>query len=346
MMTEECLQTSGWALEYFSRIRPAVRRELAVVERRARAVEEPGARRLALDSIIHKQFHCEGGAVLTGGAPGLVRLVVAYQTLCDYLDSITDRGPAASGDTIRRLHGFLPAALDPDLPVPDGWADHPWDDGGYAAWLVARSREALRELPGWAAVRDSVRWLQDRYVDLQSLKHAPDSHLRGVRQAAWFAQHQRPEWSLAWWEWAAATGSTLGIFALAAEARAPAPDADRVEGLFRTYFPWMGGLHILLDYFIDQEEDRMGGDFNFIRCYDSVETAVQGITRLYDRAVQEAGRLSDAPFHRYLARGLLGFYLSDRKVSGELTAPARRLLSVGGSVSRGIWALARVGRAP
>ena len=345
-MSEECLKTSGWALEYFSRIRPSVRRELSAVERRALAIEEPGARRLALDSIEHKQFHCEGGAVLSAGTPQIVRLVVAYQTLCDYLDSITDRGPEVPSEAIRQLHATLPAALDPSLPLPDGWANHPWDDGGYATWLVTRSRQALEALPGWRAVQERVRWLQDRYVDLQSLKHAPDTARRGPSQAEWFREHQRPGWDLSWWEWAAATGSTLGIFALAAEAMVPKPSAERVSALFDTYFPWMGGLHILLDYFIDQEEDEEGGDFNFVRCYDGLEDAVAGITRLYGRVLEEAGRLGDAPFHRYLARGLLGFYLSDRKVSGELTGPARRLLSAGGGISFGIWALARVGRAP
>jgi tetraprenyl-beta-curcumene synthase len=346
-MATECLQSSVWAGQYLMRVRPAVRRELARMQERARRIAEPGPRALALESIRSKQFHCEGGAVLTGGDPLLMRLVVAYQTLCDYLDSITDRGPAVSSDQIRRLHLSLVSALNPDEPEPSYWSGHPWDDGGYAAWLVARCRQLVRELPGWPAVYARVRWLQDRYVDLQSLKHGPDQAVRALEQESWVRAHSRPEWDVRWWEWAAATGSTLGLFVLTAEARDHHPDARRLQDLLDAYFPWMGGLHILLDYFIDQDEDRAGGDFNFVTCYPSLEEAVDRISRLYRETLLRADRLRDAAFHRYVARGLLGFYLADRKVAaGELTEPARRLLAAGGGISWGISALARVSRAP
>jgi tetraprenyl-beta-curcumene synthase len=213
-------------------------------------------------------------------------------------------------------------------------------------WLTERCRQIVRTLPGWAAVQSAVGWLVDRYVDLQSIKHAPDREQRARALEAWYRTERRGDADVSWWEWAAATGSTLGLFALVSEAMTERPDADRVAALMDTYFPWMGGLHILLDYFIDQEEDRSGGDFNFVTCYANVEATVNGIARLHREACARADRLADAGFHRYIARGLLGFYLADRKVSGPLVDPARRLLATGGGISRGLWALARVGRAP
>lgn len=38
---------------------------------------------------------------------------------------------------------------------------------------------------------------------------------------------------------------------------------EMTEKIKAGYFPYIQGLHILLDYLIDQEEDKAGGDLNF-----------------------------------------------------------------------------------
>lgn len=338
--------TSGWALSYYFRIRPVVHRELGRVERRARLIEDPAVRDMALESLSTKRFHCEGGAVLVGAVPLLVRAVVAYQSLCDYLDTVTDRGPAVPSVVIRSLHQSLRDALEPDRPEQDYWHDHPQQDGGYMAWLVRECRSVMVRLPYLAAVAPQTLWLADRYIDLQSLKHAPAATAeRAAILRQWADEHRRPEWDVQWWEFCAATGSTLGIFALWSEAVHPVLP-DRAARLGSLYFPWMGGLHILLDYFVDQDEDVAHGDFNFVHCYPDAASAVAGIGRLYRQVIRRADSLDDAAFHRYVAEGLLGFYLSDRKVRGALRAPAGQLLSSGGNVSRALYCLAKVGRTP
>lgn len=321
-------------------------RALARVEARARRIPDPAVRDMALESLATKRFHCEGGAVLVGAAPSLVWAVVVYQSLCDYLDTVTDRGPAVPSAVIRSLHGSLADALDPEASPQDYWVTHPQDDAGYMAWLVAECQAVLTKLPHYPAVADRVGWLAARYIDLQSVKHAPGTDAERARALeAWAALHRRADWDVAWWEFAAATGSTLGIFALWHEATHPVL-ASRAEQLEAVYFPWMGGLHILLDYFVDQDEDQAHGDFNFVACYPSAAAAVAGIGRLYREAGRRAEALGDKAFHRYVAEGLLGFYLSDRKVRGALRAPAGRLLSAGGNVSRALYCLAKVGRTP
>lgn len=338
--------TSRWALYYYFRVRPLVHQALSRVEAQAARIPDPAVRAMAHESLETKRFHCEGGAVLVGATPHLVRAVVAYQSLCDYLDTITDRGPAVSSEVIRSLHRSLGDALQPEAALQDYWEGHPADDGGYMAWLVNDCQAVLASLPHYDAVADRVGWLADRYVDLQSLKHAPGREADRARALEqWAATHREPAWDVAWWEFAAATGSTLGIFALWHEATHPV-SAERTRRLESVYFPWMGALHILLDYFVDQDEDLAHGDFNFVTCYPSEAAAVAGIGRLHREAEARAQGLADQAFHRYVAEGLLGFYLSDRKVRGALRAPAGRLLSVGGNVSRALYCLAKVGRTP
>ncbi|MCL5981063.1 MAG: tetraprenyl-beta-curcumene synthase family protein, partial [Firmicutes bacterium] len=134
-----------------------------------------------------------------------------------------------------------------------------------------------------------------------------------------------------WWEFAAAAGSTLGIFALSARAAAGTAGGREVAGLLSGYFPWVCGLHILLDYFIDLDEDETYNDLNFVSYYPSPRDAEEGLLRFLREALQSVESLPRPAFHGMVVSGLLALYLSDPKA----LAPARkktaqRLLRAGG----------------
>ncbi|MCY0908690.1 MAG: tetraprenyl-beta-curcumene synthase family protein [Sulfobacillus thermotolerans] len=339
-----------WGQEYFRSVRPRVVQAITQLKETAAHIPDPTLRQQALSSLQEKQFHCEGGGVFGGPSrdPGgyLLQFLVPYQTLCDYLDTVTDRGPSQDPGNLRWLHQALLDAVTPLAPVQDYYRQHPQgEDGGYMASLVQSAQSALQYFPGYEAIARPMRRLVELYIDLQVYKHGPQP-TRVQNLTAWYHQEANPQDGLFWWEFAAATGSTLGLFALLGVALNPHPDADAVQRVFNLYFPWIGALHILLDYLIDQEEDLQGGDLNFVTYYASTEQATARIQRIYHRVMQQAQSLPDAAFHRYVARGLLGFYLSDRKVRRHLNKPACQLLATGGSISIGIWLAARVGRAP
>ncbi|WP_242822424.1 DUF2600 family protein [Thermaerobacter marianensis] len=217
------------------------------------------------------------------------------------------------------------------------------DDGGYLAALVTSCRTALAAFPGYHAVASPVRRLVALYNDLQVNKHG-DQAGRLPRLEAWY-HREAGRWHgrLAWWEFAAACGSTLGVFALFREALLhPAPPAERVAALVDAYFPWIGGLHILLDYLIDQAEDRAGGDLNLVRPYGDPSRAVEGLAAFAREAARRAEALPDAPLHRLVVDGLLGLYLTDPKVARQHLQPvARRLLAAGGPGARMCFAASR-----
>jgi tetraprenyl-beta-curcumene synthase len=87
--------------------------------------------------------------------------------------------------------------------------------------------------------------------------------------------------------------------------------------LKKSYFPWVQGLHILLDYFIDQEEDKLGGDLNFCFYYDSEKVLVDRFHHFIKQADQSISLLPDAHFHKMINKGLLGIYLADEKVNRQ-----------------------------
>ncbi|MHB1610444.1 MAG: tetraprenyl-beta-curcumene synthase family protein [Sulfobacillus sp.] len=346
----EFFRSWRWGTEYFRSVRPAVIRSLNEIRSWAERIPHPELRDQALNSLTFKQFHCEGGGVF--GAPSrdpaghVMQFLVPYQTLCDYLDTVTDRGPSQDPEDLRWLHQSLLDAVSPGSPIRDYYALHPHqDDGGYISRLVHACHESLQQFPGFSMISESLSRLARLYVDLQVFKHGPVVE-RVPRLEAWYREEHGEQWGIYWWEFAAAAGSTLGLFALLNLAQTELPTRQTVNLVLNLYFPWIGSLHILLDYLIDREEDLVGGDLNFVSYYQDYATATARLQHIYRTALNESKKLPDAAFHRYVSRGLLGFYLSDQKVRHQIDRSTCSLLASGGSISIGVWLAARVGRAP
>jgi tetraprenyl-beta-curcumene synthase len=310
----------------FAEVLPLASRELAAWGERAAAIPDPELRRHALASLRLKRFHADGGCVYaTGAAPGpererLVRLIVAFQTISDYLDNLCDRAGSLDPEEFRRLHDAMTDAVGPTAGGPyDGR-----DDGGYLEGLVGTCRQEIARLPAYAQVAPHVAELVGLYCDLQVHKHVRHeeraSRLRG----------RAPGGELDWWEYSAATGSTLGVFALFMAALDPDLPPEAPSALRDAYFPWIGALHILLDYLIDLEEDREGGDLNFVAQYSSPERAYERIAWLLDRSLGAVRTLPAARFHRLVVQGVVAMYLTDpkarrhRRFAAELSARAGR----------------------
>lgn len=120
-----------------------------------------------------------------------------------------------------------------------------------------------------------------------------------------------------WYEFSACSGSTLGIFCLVSYAFRDDFD-DSYPALIRDgYFPYIQGLHILLDYFIDQEEDKIGGDLNFCFYYKNEEELFNRLKHFVTEADRHTNKLPHQKFHKLINRGLLGVYLSDEKVNKQ-----------------------------
>ena len=137
---------------------------------------------------------------------------------------------------------------------------------------------------------------------------------------------------MSWYEFAACTGSTLGIFCIIVHLFNQDTSAELISKIKEAYFPWVQGLHILLDYLIDQEEDRAGHDLNFCAYYPDHVVLAKRLIYFYQQAQQSVADLPFPEFHRLINRGLLSIYLSDYKVSQqkEVRRISRKLLSIGG----------------
>ncbi|RAP75536.1 tetraprenyl-beta-curcumene synthase family protein [Paenibacillus montanisoli] len=300
---------------------PEVRAELARLRAIAMQIPDEELRTQALASMTSKQFHCEGGGIYAAANLSrrdiLVPLIVALQTISDYLDNLCDRSTSLDADDFRLLHQSMLDAVDPDAPLRDYYALRAErEDGGYLHELVRTCQASIRQLPSYAAVQPYVTELVGLYCDLQVHKHIV-KHERVPALMTWWEGHRSRVPHLKWNEFAAATGSTLGMFMLflaASDEACGTHDALRIRN---HYFPHICGLHIMLDYLIDQEEDRVGGDLNFCFYYTDQNELFERIGGIVEQAREDADRLPAPRFHRMVIEGLIALYLSDPKVRNQ-----------------------------
>jgi tetraprenyl-beta-curcumene synthase len=301
---------------------PKASRRLAALRVQAAEIPDPKLRAQALASIDEKAYHVQGGSILAtfldrAEAERFVAIVVPLETIYDYLDNLCDRLGGVPPAAFATLHEALPDALDPDGPARDYYRDGPaLDDGGYLRGLVEAVREGLRRLPNYGAVADRTREAAAFYSDLQSFKHL-DGNERETRCQSWYEQHRERFPDLYWWEFAAACGSSLPVFAMLFLASRPELRPRDVATTFAAYFPSVSAVHILLDYFIDQAEDREHRELNFVACYATLGEAVERVRGLVADAALRVKTLADAEGHSFLLNAMCLFYLTHPKVFAQ-----------------------------
>lgn len=297
---------------------PMVHQELRRWRSKAENIPDAELKKQAIASMTSKQFHCEGGSFYAvadmKNRHQLVPLIVAFQTISDYLDNLCDRSTSMDPQDFRQLHQAMLDAVNPGAPLKDyyKYRDEK-EDGGYLHDLVKTCQQHVREFPHYDLVYETIKRFVSLYSDLQVYKHI-DPQEREAELYRWWNQHRQNYPQLRWYEFSAATGSTLGVFMLFKVACEPEATKERVKQIETSYFPWVCGLHILLDYLIDQEEDKDGGDLNFCFYYKDSADTINRLQYFREQARTHLEGLPDCTFHTMIVEGLLGLYLSDKKV--------------------------------
>ncbi len=318
---------------------PEVHKHLSYWREKANQIPDPELRTQAVASINTKTFHCEGGAILALLAhehkDECIRFIVAYQTISDYLDNLCDRSTSLDPIDFRALHDSMPDALTLDNPLKNYYRHRSeQEDGGYLNSLVKTCQDVLKKVKHFDIINEHLQELALYYCDLQVHKHVRIEE-RVPRLEKWFNEYKPHLPEMKWYEFSACSGSTLGIFCLVAYAFQPSFSEETANKIRDGYFPYIQGLHILLDYFIDQDEDRKGGDLNFCFYYPKQSELVARLQHFVEEADQNITGIPDEHFHRMINRGLLGIYLSDEKVrkQKEVHRIAKKIIQLGGKTS-------------
>jgi tetraprenyl-beta-curcumene synthase len=321
------------AARYWIGVFPAARIEIARLKRRAQAIPDPRLRALALDAQRRKWASLEGAAAFaafvdSGRRGALARLLVRLQAIFDYADTLMEQPCDRPAENARCLHAAFLAPFEEDAGPRDYYRHHRHggDDGGYLADLVERCRAAVGSLPSYRLVDEAVRRNAARVVFYQGAVILASPADRG-RLAGWSRAQAPSSTDMEWWEIAAASGSSLAVFALLAAAADPRLEHAEVEAIERLYWPWAESLHILLDSLVDRVEDIETGQPSLLDHYSSTQEMarrLEGLTVETFRRTERAGHS-----HRLIVLAMIALYLSDAQAWTPFARPiAERILAV------------------
>lgn len=315
----------------------------------AHAIPDAPIREDALTALGAKRGQTDGAALFSilprARNPILLRLLVAYQIVWDFLDSVSERGATSGPANGRHLHLALIDALDPGRPLSDYYRHHPWrDDGGYLRALVNACRECCVRLPSYErtrpfVVREAIR------AQVLTLNHDPYPLSRDISLETWVAKEFPSGHEASWFELTGAASGGLTIFALLVLASGPACTDSEIARTLRVYFPWIGALATMLDSYVDQAEDLANGDHIYISHYPTTELAAQHICLLVRRCLREARALQDSEKHVLIVASMIAMYLSkDSALTPAMIEATTRVLDAGGSLTRALHPILRLWR--
>ncbi len=327
----------------------AVASEVDYWRARAALIPDRAIREDALSSLELKRGNTDGAALFWTlpdlRQPRLLRLLVTYEIMCDFLDSVSERGASAGLDNGRQLHLAFSEALDPRVPISDYYRHHPWsEDGGYLRLLVELCRAACVLLPSYEAVRPTLIRAAT-LAQVQGLNHELDPVLRDCTLRDWSAREFAGRSDLAWYELSGAASTWISVLALLALAAEPDRRAEEAVRTYTAYF-WVCLAATVLDSFVDEAEDLANGDHSYFGHYPSREVGIGRAREIVSRASREADALRNGQRHTVIVSCMVALYLSkDTALEGEMGPTSRMLLSSGGLLAAMLGPVLRFWRA-
>ena len=296
---------------------PLARAALGRLEHLAERIPDRELRAQAQFGLRAKAYHVAGACILatllpTGPREHYIEIVAPLEAIYDFLDGLCDRHPLTTPQAFRQLHLALSDALDPSQPLHEYYLyGPPGDDGDYLVSLVRRVRRALSRLGDYDLLMPYFTEAAQLYADTQTYKHLPEAE-RERACKEWYAREGARFGDLSWWEFGAACGSQFQVYGPLYAAFCS--DFDALKVTYDAYFPAFSALHVLLDSFIDQREDRDHGELNWIACYPSFEAFRDRTRELSQNAKTSFAQLPMPRAHTFALRVMGLFYLTHPKV--------------------------------
>ena len=274
----------------------------------------------ALKSLSTKTFHCYGASfyaylVEKEKQSLFFQFMTSYQTLCDYLDNLVDQTDLISEYRFRQLHQSLIHVFTFEDETCYLYQNE-YQDAGYLAVLIRRCQLVLKQIPDYQTLAPHLIEMASLYCDLQVYKHLNPS-TREIKLKYFARKFECMYPNLTWYEFSAASGSTLYIFALIANAFSPIKKQLSIDVLHTIYFPGIQQVHIMLDYFVDLAEDEREGELNFFAQYENKTVGLEQLWNCYMKTHQQLLNLKGAQFHAMILDGLMALYLAEGRLQNE-----------------------------
>lgn len=324
--------------------------------RRAQAIIDVSIREDAVNVLCRKRTHVDGAAlfwtVLQRRRPGLLRLLVAFQLLLDFLDYASERAqkmepdPQAGQDDGERLHLGLTDALDPMIGIADHYALHPWQaDAGYMRALILACRAYSTTLPSYSLVQPYTVAEARRSAQVLAINHIPNPACRDQRLRAWASRHDDLAPGLQWFELTAAVSGSLAIHGLLTQAADERATTATVDQTFHAYMPWVPLATAMFDSYADQIEDAALDGHSYIAHYPDPASADARLRQIARKTTGVTLELPHGARHAILAACMIAMYLSKDDVrAAQMGARTRALARAGGPLTMSLLPVLRIWR--
>jgi tetraprenyl-beta-curcumene synthase len=326
----------------------AVRSELDGWRTHALTIRDRDVREHALAAIAQGRVLTEGAALFwtlpKPRRPGLLRALVAFQTLLTFIDLALEREALGPDQRAGSWMWLVREALDITRPPPHAAIERAiGDDGGYLGALVLACREGCASLPGYAQARPLLLREVERSRSFE-IEHDRDASRRLARMEEHVAATFSDVVGAASWELAGGASSLLtamAVLALAADEEAAEEDLRRAADAY----VWVASVAAFMDSYVDRPGDRVTGAHNWLDYYNNDEEAAARANVLMARAVQEASALRHGERHLVIVASMAALALSsDTARSRALRPTTAALARSGGELTRALVPVLRAWR--
>jgi tetraprenyl-beta-curcumene synthase len=289
----------------------------------------------ALDLFARTRGNADGAALFSILARRrnhrLLRLLVAYELMADFLDSVDERSVLEGASIGPRLHVAMVDGLDFTRTACDYYCCR-WRDSGYLHALVGICREGIASLPAYSRVH-SLAIRVGTLAQVQSFNHEPNPRRREEALRRWAEREWPGENGLSWFELTGSASAWLGVHALLALASEPmASERDGIE-IYDSY-RWISLAGTMLDSLGDLEEDLARGVHSYIAHYPSQEIAARRIGEFLRRSTHGTRTLPNPHRHAVIVACMMAMYLSkDSTRAPDMRAATASLVRAGGPLT-------------
>ena len=313
----------------------------------AEAIPDEPIREDALYSLTHKRGHADGAALFAAlpdrRSHVLLELLVAYETIWDFLDNVSERHTSEANG--RELHLALVDALDPARPLADYSRHPPWEhDGGYLRALVESCRRSCQELPSYGRVR--LLLVREAWrAQVLALNHLTDPDERDAALRRWATVECSDADDATWFELSGAASASMVVHALLAIAADADATDQEIAATYAVYWPWISLATTMLDSYVDQADDVASGNHSYIAHYPDHDCAVRRLGYCVARAARDSLQLPNGHRHAVIVGSMVAMYLSkDSARTSEMRPSTRVLVRAGGSLCRLLLPILRLWR--
>lgn len=264
--------------------------------------------------------------------PGLdndnaISFIAAFHALTDYIGGLCQTNNIPDEAAVRRLYQALQDAVDPERTTGGYRLSYSLKDGKELIRLVNQCRLRIIALPSYTLVTGKMKKYVLLYIDLQSYRYLPH-YIRREYIETWADSYLRRYRGVSFREFSAAASSLLGVFSMFASASDPRLTSGDVMALDEVYFPWVCGLHKLLEAYISAREDILTDQLNFTSCYGNLRICEERLSFFIDTAYKICAALKNPEYHISLVKCLLSLYLSDpRAYFGMYRLASRKIIN-------------------